>query len=74
MAVKALPPVTALSEQQQRGWRCVWCRYPLTVGEDVDLGEQRARPAGGAAYSWFPRACADEKACAARTRSVEAVA
>ncbi|MFI6862657.1 hypothetical protein ACIBKZ_22640 [Streptomyces sp. NPDC050421] len=68
MAVKALPPVSELTEQQQRGWRCIWCRYPLTPGADVDLGEQRARPVGGAAYSWFPRACADEATCTARAR------
>ncbi|WP_326593799.1 hypothetical protein [Streptomyces brevispora] len=67
MTVKDLPPVAELSEQQQRGWRCVWCSFPVTVGEDVDLGEQRARPADGAAYSWFPRACADTEVCAART-------
>lgn len=51
---------------QQRGWHCVWCSHTLTVGEDVDLGEQRARPARGAAYLWFPRACRDTTACARR--------
>ncbi|WRZ12232.1 hypothetical protein OG892_16290 [Streptomyces sp. NBC_00341] len=70
MTVRDLPPVGALSEQQRRGWRCVWCRHPLAVGADVDLGERRARPAGDAAYSWFPRACADTQACASRTRKV----
>lgn len=66
MTVRDLPPVAGLTEQQQRGWRCVWCREPLTVGADVDLGEQRARPIGGAAYSWFPRCCSDVEACATR--------
>ncbi|MFE7791328.1 hypothetical protein [Streptomyces sp. NPDC057460] len=67
MAARDLPPVNELTEQQQRGWRCVWCRHPLTVGDDIDMGEQRATPAGGAAYSWFPRACADTEACTERT-------
>ncbi|THA78425.1 hypothetical protein E6R60_05955 [Streptomyces sp. A0642] len=63
---RALPAVSTLSMQQQRGWRCVWCRYPLQVGYDVDLGEQRAQPRTGAAYSWFPRACSETAECAAR--------
>ncbi|MDP5309968.1 hypothetical protein P8A21_03135 [Streptomyces poriferorum] len=66
MTVRDLPPVAELSVQQQRGWRCTWCSTPLNVGYDVDLGEQRARPATGAAYSWFPRCCADVRACAGR--------
>jgi hypothetical protein len=66
MTTRELPPVTDLTEQQQRGWSCVWCKAPLTVGADRDLGEKRARPGGGAAYSWFPRACSDAEACAAR--------
>lgn len=65
---RPLPPVASLTEHQQRGWGCVWCRHPLRVGDDQDLGEQRARPAKGAAYSWFPRACADTAACAERER------
>ncbi|WP_326607320.1 hypothetical protein [Streptomyces sp. NBC_01800] len=36
------------------------------MGDDIDLGEQRARPTNGAAYSWFPRACADTEACTER--------
>lgn len=66
MTVRDLPPVSALTVHQQRGWQCVWCRQPLTAGADIDLGEQRARPARDAAYSWFPRACADRAACAVR--------
>ncbi|MFG2670471.1 hypothetical protein [Streptomyces sp. NPDC048445] len=72
MTVKALPPVSALTEQQQRGWRCIWCDYPLAAGLDVDLGEQRARPQDGAAYSWFPRACADTELCASRATQAPA--
>ncbi|MFJ6438555.1 hypothetical protein [Streptomyces sp. NPDC091416] len=71
MAVRALPNVSSLTEQQQRGRRCTWCGYPLAPGTDVDLGEQRATAKNGAAYSWFPRACADTGECAqqeARTR------
>lgn len=66
MTVRDLPPVAELTEQQQRGWACVWCRTQLRVGADVDLGEKRVEPATGAAYSWFPRACADAAACAER--------
>lgn len=68
MTVRDLPPVSDLTEQQQRGWSCVWCKASLTVGEDQDLGEKRARPDKGAAYSWFPRACSDATACAVRER------
>ncbi|MFC9244600.1 hypothetical protein ACFT7S_11385 [Streptomyces sp. NPDC057136] len=64
--MRDLPSVSDLTEQQQRGGVCVWCRTPLSVGADIDLGEQRARPDGGAAYSWFPRACSDVAACSAR--------
>lgn len=66
MTVEDLPPVSELTEQQQRGWRCVWCGHPLAAGLDVDLGEQRARAVGGASYLWFARACADTAICAAR--------
>lgn len=66
MTTRSLPSVAELTEQQQRGNSCVWCSTPLRVGQDVDLGEQRARPTTGAAYSWFPRCCADTNACATR--------
>lgn len=66
MTTRELPPVSELTEQQQRGWRCVWCGNPLSVGYDINLGEQHARPVDGAAYSWFPRACADVEVCAVR--------
>ena len=66
MTTRELPPVTELTEQQQRGWHCIWCQERLRLGDDINLGEQRARPATGAAYSWFPRACADTAACTAR--------
>ncbi|WP_329943662.1 hypothetical protein [Streptomyces sp. BE147] len=66
MTVKDLPPVSALSEQQQRGTACTWCAAPLGTDLGVDLGEQRVRPATGAAYSWFPRECLDKLACAGR--------
>lgn len=71
--VRDLPPVNGLTEQQQRGWSCIWCGTSLTVGADIDLGEQRARPTAGAAYSWFPRACSDTRACADRERGANAV-
>ncbi|TXS44945.1 hypothetical protein EAO72_07950 [Streptomyces sp. or43] len=66
VTTRELPPVTTLTMHQQRGWRCVWCRAPLSVGYDIDLGEQRTRPRTGAAYSWFPRCCSDAQACAER--------
>ncbi len=66
MTVRDLPPVSQLTEQQQRGRHCVRCRAPLSPGSDIDLGEKRVTPAEGAAYSWFPRACADTTACRAR--------
>ncbi|MGZ2359959.1 hypothetical protein LRE75_25275 [Streptomyces sp. 372A] len=66
MTVRDLQPVVTLTEQQQRGWACVWCRTQLRVGADVDLGEKRVLPRTGAAYSWFPRACADMAGCAER--------
>ncbi|MEU0098307.1 hypothetical protein [Streptomyces sp. NPDC006267] len=66
MTTRALPPVTTLTEAQQRGWACVWCRQPLGIGLGVDLNEQKVRPTSGAAYSWFPRACLDSTACQQR--------
>ncbi|MFF2988498.1 hypothetical protein [Streptomyces cyaneofuscatus] len=66
MTVRDLPPVSQLTDQQQRGWHCVRCRAPLNPGSDIDLGEKRVTPAEGAAYSWFPRACANTTACRAR--------
>ncbi|MFI6140272.1 hypothetical protein ACIBCC_19055 [Streptomyces griseus] len=65
---RPLPSVTTLTEAQQRGWACVWCRTPLGIGLGNDLGEQRVRPADGAAYSWFPRQCY-AAACQARETS-----
>lgn len=61
---RPLPSVTTLTEAQQRGWACVWCRSALGIDLGVDLGEQRVKPADGAAYSWFPRQCSD--ACQVR--------
>ncbi|MFJ1955342.1 hypothetical protein ACIOGT_10210 [Streptomyces microflavus] len=66
MTVRDLPPVSQLTEQQQRGWHCARCRAPLSPGSDIDVGEKRVTPAEGAAYSWFPRACADSAACRVR--------
>nr|WP_237498535.1 hypothetical protein [Streptomyces sp. SID8373] len=66
VTTRELPPVAELTEQQQRGWHCIWCRGQLRSGNDINLGEQRAKPAKGAAYSWFPRACADTAGCAER--------
>ncbi|MYR36401.1 hypothetical protein [Streptomyces sp. CFMR 7] len=66
MTTRALPPVTTLTEAQQRGWACVWCRTALGIGLGDNLGEQRVTPATGAAYTWFPRQCPDRPACQAR--------
>lgn len=69
MTTRSLPSITSLTEAQQRGWACVWCRAALGIGLGDDLGEQRVRPANGAAYSWFPRQCLDASACLAREAS-----
>ncbi|MFI7890835.1 hypothetical protein ACIFUY_06180 [Streptomyces sp. CACIS-1.16CA] len=74
MTARALPAVTTLTEPQQRGWECVWCRAALGIGLGDDLGEQRARPLRGAAYSWFPRQCPDVEACQAREADAAVVA
>lgn len=66
MTTRALPSITTLTEAQQRGWACVWCRADLGIGLGDDLGEQRVKPADGAAYSWFPRECSDAATCQAR--------
>lgn len=69
MTTRSLPSITSLTEAQQRGWACVWCSGPLGIGLGDDLGEQRVKPADGAAYSWFPRQCSDTVACLAREAS-----
>ncbi|MBT3077683.1 MULTISPECIES: hypothetical protein [Streptomyces] len=69
MTTRALPPVTTLTEAQQRGWACVWCKAALGIGLGVGLGEQRVRPSAGAAYTWFPRQCPDRSACQVREGS-----
>ncbi|MFI7329713.1 hypothetical protein ACIBQ3_34395 [Streptomyces rubiginosohelvolus] len=66
MTARALPAIATLTEAQQRGWECVWCHAALGIGLGDDVGEQRARPSRGAAYSWFPRQCPDVVACQAR--------
>lgn len=66
MTVRDLPSVTELTEQQQRGWVCVWCGTALFTGTALDLGEQRHQPAEGCSYAWFPRACPETAACAER--------
>lgn len=65
-AGRPLPSVHDLTEQQQRGWHCVWCRSPLGTDLGVDLGEQRVTPTTGASFSWFPRECLDAQECAGR--------
>ncbi|MGY3679766.1 hypothetical protein ACVWXU_003389 [Streptomyces sp. TE33382] len=61
-----LPAPESLSDAQQRGAACVRCAAPLGTDLGIDCGEQRVRPATGAAYSWFPRECLDALACAGR--------
>jgi len=69
MTVRDLPPADAVTEYQRRGWSCVWCHAVLDAAGAVSLGQQRVRPREGAAYSWFPRACADKVACASREQA-----
>lgn len=66
MALRQLPSVGSLTDQQLRGWSCVWCGTGLTVGTGISLGDRRHRPERGAAYWWFPRACAEAAECARR--------
>ncbi|MFF3354083.1 hypothetical protein ACFYWN_15765 [Streptomyces sp. NPDC002917] len=66
MTVRDLPPVSELSEQQQRGWSCVWCGTELSTGTAANLGERRHTPVNGSPYWWFPRECPDTSACATR--------
>jgi len=70
MSVRDLPPARELTEYQRRGWSCVWCHAVLDAKEAVDLGQQRVKPDEGAAYSWFPRACADKAGCAEREQAL----
>lgn len=62
-APRRLPSVGSLSEHQQRGWRCCWCRWPLHPGYDRAVGEIRVAPERGATYTVFLRECADKKEC-----------
>ncbi|MGI5509356.1 hypothetical protein [Streptomyces sp. CA-106131] len=55
-AALPLPGAGDLSEQQQRGAECVWCRITLTAETAVDLGERRIR-VGGSHVTAFPRGC-----------------
>jgi len=66
VTARPLPPVSEMTDAQQRGWRCTWCAAPLGLGLGTALGEEHIVPKGGAAYSWFPRECPDTQACAAR--------
>ncbi|MGQ4351999.1 hypothetical protein [Streptomyces drozdowiczii] len=65
-APRRLPSVGSLSEHQQRGWRCCWCRWQLHPGYDRAVGEIRVAPERGAAYTVFLRECADTEECQAR--------
>ncbi|MFJ2418332.1 hypothetical protein [Streptomyces brevispora] len=51
-----LPPVVALSSQQQRGVHCVFCGTALHTGAVRDLG-RRLTKAHGSVVRWFPRSC-----------------
>ncbi|MET7646263.1 hypothetical protein ABZS83_22070 [Streptomyces sp. NPDC005426] len=52
----ALPPVSGLSSQQQRGVHCVFCGTALHTGAVRDLGP-RLTEAHGSVVRWFPRSC-----------------
>jgi hypothetical protein len=55
-ALAELPRVESLTDRQQRGADCVFCRRELVTGHVIDLGP---RPLGthGVKARWFPRAC-----------------
>ncbi|MEE1768752.1 hypothetical protein PUR34_11400 [Streptomyces sp. JV185] len=56
MTVRDTPPVSELTEQQQRGANCVWCAAPLSNAAAHDLGARLVDAHAGAAR-WFPRCC-----------------
>jgi hypothetical protein len=53
-----LPSLTGLTEDQVRGFACVWNGEPLTDDTAVALGKRTAKRAG-APVDWHPRACRD---------------
>ncbi len=55
-ALAELSRVESLTDRQQRGADCVFCRRELVTGHVIDL---RPRPLGthGVKARWFPRAC-----------------
>lgn len=64
-AALPLPDVGQLSESQQRGAACVWCKAPMTAVTAVDLGERRIRVLD-THFTAFPRGCRPCTAKAAR--------
>lgn len=56
LALLPLPSMEQLTEQQVRGFTCVWDEAPLTAAIAVALGERSAWRAGDR-VPWYPRAC-----------------
>lgn len=51
-----VPAPEGLTERQQRGADCVFCRHELVTGHVTNLGP-RPLVAHGAKAHWYPRAC-----------------
>ncbi|MFI8832700.1 hypothetical protein ACIGPN_16880 [Streptomyces afghaniensis] len=58
LALLELPSIGDLTEDQVRGFTCVWdgSEAPLTDEAAVDLGPRRMRRLDGE-YEWHPRGC-----------------
>jgi hypothetical protein len=56
LAALPLPAYNGLSEQQVRGFTCVWDGVALSPGTAVDLGPRTFKRLGEP-VQWFPRAC-----------------
>jgi hypothetical protein len=56
LALLDLPPINSLSQDQVRGYTCVWDGIALTPSTAVDLGPRKFKRVGEP-VSWFPRGC-----------------
>lgn len=52
---RELPPLSGLTQLQQRGVDCVFCGITLVPGDVTDLGPQLV-DVFGTEVTWFPRA------------------
>jgi hypothetical protein len=66
LAILAFPSIDGLTEDQVRGFTCVWdsSEKPLTKDAAVDLGPRRIKRLDGEC-DWHPRGCPEHVARAA---------